>query len=99
MFGIFRRIFGGNGDSDAAVTSQAEAFDYKGYTVQPAPIKEAAGWRVAGVISREIDGETRRHEFIRADVFTGESEAVDITSGKARRLVDEQGDRMFRERD
>ena len=30
----------------------------------------ARGWRVAGVVTLERDGEQLRHEFIRADVFT-----------------------------
>ena len=98
IFGFFRRLFSA-GDTPPSVTrSDGEAFDYKGYSVKPSPIKEDSGWRVAGFISQEMDGETRIHELIRADVFPGEAEALDITAGKARRLIDEQGERIFRER-
>ena len=98
IFGFFRQLFGGSDTPPSVVRSEGEAFEYKGYRIQPSPIKEDSGWRVAGFISQEVEGETRTHELIRADVFPGEAEALDITAGKARRLIDEQGERIFRER-
>jgi len=73
----------------------AESFDYQGFIVQPAPLKEVSGWRVAGYIRKEIDGELREHEFVRADVISTAEEAVATTAAKARRVIDEQGEQIF----
>ena len=94
VFGLIQKIFGKSATSSAR--APAEAFDYEGYQVQPAPIREDAGWRVAGFITKEIDGEIHRHEFIRADVVSSAEEAVSTTAAKARRVIDEQGERIFR---
>ena len=99
VFGFLRRMFGSDTESGGAESAEVEAFDYKGYQVKPAPRKEAAGWRVAGSIIQDAAGGTPlRHEFIRADVFPGLDEAIEITSLKAKRLIDEQGERLFRDR-
>ena len=99
VLGIIKRLFtSADGPAGATVTATAESFDHAGFRVQPAPIKEDGGWRVAGNISKEVDGEVLQHEFIRADVIANETEAVEVTSNKARRLIDEQGERLFRPR-
>ena len=92
-FGFLRRLFGGEGGG--VRTHQAPPQQYNGYTIVATPRQESGGWRVAGTISREIDGETRTHEFVRADTSSDPEGAVTLALGKAKRLIDEQGKRLF----
>ena len=96
VFGFLKGLFSSGGG--APETAPAESFEYKGYTMQPAPMKDDGGWRVAGVITRGDGEEQQRHDFVRADVVPAPDQAVEITSNKARRLIDEQGERIFQSR-
>ncbi|MFQ5968837.1 MAG: HlyU family transcriptional regulator [Acidimicrobiia bacterium] len=82
--------------SRASETRRAEAsVEYKGYTITPAPEKGSAGWRVAGTISKEISGRRRVHQLDRADASPNREAIVAMTIEKAKRVIDEQGDRIF----
>lgn len=75
---------------------RAEAsVEYNGYTITPAPEKDAGGWRIAGTISKEIGGHRRVYRLDRADTSTDREAIVTRTIEKAKYLVDEQGDRIF----
>ena len=37
----------------------------------------------------------KEHRFVRADRFSGEEEAADITLNKGRQIIDERGDKVF----
>lgn len=88
---LLKRLFGGN-SAPAVVPSE----DYNGYTITPEPIREGGKFRLAAKIEKEIDGEVKVHQLIRADVL--ESEDVARTEGaiKARMVIDQQGDSIFR---
>lgn len=80
-------------------TSPAEAsVEYNGYTITPAPEKGPGGWRIAGTISRELGGERRVHAFGRADTAPDREAIVGMTIEKAKRIIEEQGDRIFNDR-
>ena len=61
----------------------------------PEPIREGSQYRTAGLIRREIDGETKEVRFIRADNTTDRQGAMDHSVRKGRQIVDEQGLRVF----
>ena len=89
MVMFLRRLFSRErGPGEASV-------EYKGYTITPSPEKDAGGWRVAGTISKEIGGKRKAHQFVRADVSPDREAIVAMTIDKAKRLIDEQGDRLF----
>lgn len=90
----FLRKFGAS--SAGASPNEGESVDYNGYTIVPSPEKDGSGWRVQGSISKEVDGERQTHRFIRADTYPGRDDALSMTVSKAKRIIDEQGDRMFR---
>jgi len=52
-------------------------------------------YRLAGTISKEVDGEIKTHKLIRADMFSDRDEAVSFTVRKAKQVIGEQGDRLF----
>jgi hypothetical protein len=80
---------------DATPEKLPEPVEYKGYWINAAPFKSNGQYQAAGVITREVDGERKQHRFIRADAFAIYDDAVNFSLGKARQIVDLQGDRMF----
>jgi hypothetical protein len=79
-------------------TPQAEApVEYNGFTITAAPEKGPGGWRIAGSISKDVGGVPKVHQFGRADTSTDRDAIVAMTIEKARRVIDEQGDRIFRD--
>jgi hypothetical protein len=79
----------------AATEKPPEPEEYKGYVIRAEPFKNEGQYQAAGVIAREIDGVRKEHRFIRADAFASFDDAVTFTLGKARQIIDLQGDRMF----
>ena len=91
---LFKKLFGGDGGAPAAPKPVAEAV-HEGCHIVAAPMREGDQFRLAGTISKEIDGETKTHQLIRADVFPSAETAAEATIRKAKRVIDEQGDRLF----
>jgi len=89
-------LFGGR--SGAPLEKVSDPVGYKGYVIRAAPYKNNGHYQTAGTITREIDGVTREHRFIRADAYASYDDAVNFTLNKARQIVDLQGDRMFEQR-
>ena len=79
------------GKSGAAQAEPSEPVDYKEFAIEAAPINEDGKYRTAGYISGEVDGESRRIQFIRADQSTDLQLAIDHSISKARQIIDEQG--------
>lgn len=88
---ILSRLFGGGG----APTPRPEPEAYKGFAITADPMKEGPRWRIAAHIVKEIGGETKTHHLIRADTLDDHETAVKASLGKARQMIDEQGDRIF----
>lgn len=79
------------GSSGAGQVKPSEPVDYKGFAIEAAPINEDGKYRSAGFISGEVNGETKRIQFIRADQNTDLQMAIDHSISKARQIIDEQG--------
>jgi hypothetical protein len=92
--GFFGKLFGGGGGGAAKA---AEATEYNGFTIRPAPRREAAGWLTVGTIAKEFPDGVKEHKFIRADTSSSWDDAVALSVRKAKQIIDEQGDRMFRD--
>jgi hypothetical protein len=73
----------------------SEPVEYKGFIIRAAPYKSEGQYQSAGIIEREIGGVRKEHRFIRADAFASYDDAVTFSLGKARQIVDLQGERMF----
>ena len=73
------------------------AVEYKGYRIQPAPyLNSNSSFQTAGTIEKDTPDGVRRHEFVRADTYDSRDDAVAFTISKAKQLIDQLGDRMFR---
>ena len=79
------KLFGG------ASKPQTVSETYKDFAITPQPQKDASGWRIAALI--EKDGKS--HMLIRADVLNDQDAAIAASVGKAKQVIDEQGERVF----
>ena len=101
MASMLSRVFGGlfgSGAAEDAPPDPAKAVDYNGFRIHPRPRRQGSGWLTAGLITKEVEGRTREHSFVRADSFPGRDDAERCAVEKGRRIVDEQGERMFETR-
>ncbi len=92
LTGLFSRLGGGGA---APAEPAFDAVEYKGYRLRPAPYAAKGGFQTAGVIEKEIDGETKQHRFVRAETHPSQDDAAHFALVKGRQIVDEQGDRIF----
>ena len=90
-----RLVGGGGGEEKSGSGYPAEA--HNGFEITPAPLRKEGGWLTAGVIAKEVEGGRKEHRFIRADTHTSEEEAARFSVLKAKQIIDEQGERIFRE--
>jgi len=89
----FLRGLAGGGESAPV---QHEAVEYKGFHIVPSPRKTQGGWTTEGTISRALSNDERYEHFIRADVLMSEEEAVEYSVTKAKKIIDEQGERLLK---
>lgn len=91
---FFKRIFGSR---SAGVTASfaPESQDYKDHTIFAEPVKDNGQWRLAGRVTKTIDGEVKEHKFVRADVFSSRDDAVSFAFKKGELIVDQLGKSLF----
>ena len=93
----FSKLFGAGGSDQAASgsTGAGPAEEYKGFAIRPTHMQAGSEFQLAGSIEKDIDGVTKRYDFVRADRFSSKSEAQSASVAKGRQIIDEQGDRLF----
>lgn len=92
---MFGKLFGGASSGGSESAEAAEAVEYNGFTIVAAPLKEGSQYKTAGSISKELAGEMKSVNFIRADNHGDRQSAITHTERKAQQIIDEQGDAMF----
>lgn len=90
---LFSKLFGGGGGGKPA----PEPEDYNGYLIYPEPASADGGYRLGARIEKEIDGETRTHVMLRADTIQSLEEAEQFSIRKAKQMIDQQGEDIFRD--
>ncbi len=95
--GLFSKFFGGGGGSSGGGAREGDEVDYQGFKITPAAQPQNGQWLTAGVIRKEIGGEVKEHRFLRADTHASAEAANDFAVIKARQIIDEQGERIFRD--
>ncbi|MCY4221291.1 MAG: HlyU family transcriptional regulator [Thiotrichales bacterium] len=96
MLGFLKNVLGGGGDGGEREPEGAEPVEHEGFTIIATPRKASGGWSTEGRIRKDIDGETKEAHFIRADTSTSREAAISLSVSKARKIIDEQGERVFR---
>lgn len=86
---ILSKLFGGGSKPEA------EPETYSEFRIFAEPQSDGGGYRVAGRIEKEIDGEIKTNRFLRADTCQSREEAERISILKAKQIIDEQGDKLF----
>ncbi|MCE9969306.1 HlyU family transcriptional regulator [Aeromonas salmonicida] len=91
---LFTALFGGQPAQAVDVTPT----EYAGYLIYPEPMAEGGQYRLAGHITKELDGVLQTHRFIRSDLFANPADAERFMVQKAHTFIDQTGDRMFEPR-
>lgn len=90
---FFKKLFG-SGGGEKSPTVEPES--YEGYTITPTPIREGSTYRVSARIEKELEGEMRTHVLVRADTIGDLKQAEATSIAKAKQMINEQGDRIFK---
>ena len=85
---LFKSLLGGGGEPQEQIS---DPITHKGFTIEAAPIPEDGKYRTAGYISGELEGETKRVRFIRADQHASMDAAMDHAMAKGKQIINEQG--------
>jgi hypothetical protein len=96
MFGFLGKLFGGDAGEKPPVSRAGTVVEYQGFTILPEPFQRGGQWQLAARITKIVDGETKEHHLIRADLIADPEEAQSSAVMKAKRMIDEQGDGIFR---
>jgi hypothetical protein len=99
IMSLWKSLFGGKpateGGADAPKETLGEPVDYNGFVIRAAPFKSDGQYQTAGIISKDVAGVHKEHRFIRADRHASIEDAMSFSLVKAKKIVDEQGERMF----
>ena len=93
---LWSKLFGGGGGSKSNARPEPEAETYKGFIIFPEPQRGEGGYRVGARIEKEIAGEVKVHQLLRADAILNVDDAAAFSVRKAKQVIDEQGERIFR---
>ena len=90
---FFRKLF----SSSESYSAVDEAVEYEGYFIRPAPKTQGGQFLTAGIISKQFPDGLKEQSFIRADTHASRDDACAHSIVKARQIIDEQGDSLFRD--
>ncbi|WP_347367986.1 HlyU family transcriptional regulator [Vibrio vulnificus] len=88
--GLFSRLFGSSKDSEAK-----KEIEHNGFLIYAESLQEGGQYRVAGRITKEVEGELKSHRFIRSDVLTSEADANELMVKKAQMFIDQMRGEIF----
>jgi hypothetical protein len=94
---FWSKLFGGGGGGSDSGEPKAggPGEEYKGFMITPMHMSAGSEFQLAGRIEKEVGGEVKRHDFVRADRFSSRDEAASMALSKGRQIIDEQGERIF----
>lgn len=92
---LLRGLFGGGRAAAAEPETAGPAEDYKGFSIQPASRRNGGQWTTEAVISKTVGDAVKEHRLIRADLFADPDDAASASIAKAKRMIDEQGEKLF----
>ncbi len=92
---FLRRLMAPESKDSARHASEETSVDYKGYMICPVARQEGSQWRTTGVIRKQFPDGVKEHHFIRADMHGAKADAESFSIGKAKKIIDERGDKLF----
>ena len=90
---VLSRLSGGAGSASAKDQPTTE---YKGYRIRPASYRTDKHYQTAGVIEKDFPDGAKEHRFIRAETHPSQDDANEFAITKAKQIIDQQGDRIFK---
>ena len=93
---FWKNLFGGGG-SEPREAAPAPGEEYKGFTIRATPMPVGSEFQLAGRIEKDIDGELKTYDFVRADRMSSRDDAVSLAVAKGRQIIDEQGVGLFKQ--
>lgn len=95
---FWKKLFGGGGEAGAEAGAPAVVGEesYKGHTIKAITMMNGREYQLAGTIEKEIGGEAKTYQFVRADRFASREDMASLALSKGRQIIDEQGDSIYR---
>lgn len=93
---FLKKLFGGGAPSAPAAPESGSTEEYKGYTITARLMQVGSEYQLAGRIEKDVDGEHKLYDFVRADRFSSRDEVQSFAIAKGRQIIDEQGAAIFR---
>lgn len=90
-----KKLFGGGGEAGSPSAGDAPEEEYKGFTIRATLMAAGSEYQLAGHIEKDVAGERKHYDFVRADRFSSKSDAQSAALAKARQIIDEQGEGLF----
>lgn len=94
---FLKKLFGG-GDEAGETQGGGAALgqeEYKGFLIKAVEMRAGSEYQLAGTIEKEIGGELKSYQFVRADRIASKDELAGLALAKGRQIVDEQGEGIF----
>jgi hypothetical protein len=95
---FLKSLFGGRSSTEGGEAGKeilGDPLDYNGFVIRAAPFKSEGQYQTAGIIAKDVAGVHKEHRFIRADRHASLDDALGFSISKAKKIVDEQGERIF----
>ena len=92
---FLKKLFGSGKPAEPA--GPLASAEHDGFTIHATPYQENGQWQLCGEIEKEIAGTMKRHRFVRADRFASQQDAIDMSLMKARQIIDQSGEKLFRD--
>lgn len=86
---LLKKLFGGSGPK------APEPVTHEGFLIFPDSQAEGSNFRLGARIEKEIGGELKVHQMIRADTFQTVDAANEAAVLKAKLMIDQMGERLF----
>jgi hypothetical protein len=94
---FWKKLFGGSDGAASGGEQLGDAESYKGFTIRPRVMMAGSEFQLAGRIEKEIDGELKSYDFVRADRFGSRDDMQAMALSKGRQIIDEQGASLFQQ--
>jgi hypothetical protein len=96
MASIFKALWAGlTGNREPPDDPPHDAIEHNGYRIRPAPYAVDGGYQTCGVIERDFPEGMKEHRFVRAETHPTPDAAAAFAIAKGQQIVDEQGERLF----
>jgi hypothetical protein len=94
MAGFLKRLFGAPANENSPPSGDPDEV-YKDVELFAQPVKEGGQWRVAGALRKQVGDQKVERKFVRADLLPDEDSAKTAALGKAKLIVDQNGDSLW----